>query len=535
MAAGPARGAPRGVRAMMDGAIAGRAPLARLLSTDRPLCLAILAMGGQGGGVLADWIVALAESEGWVAQTTSVPGVAQRTGATIYYIEMLPAKDGQPPVLSLLPTPGDVDVVLASELMEAGRSVLRGLVTPDRTTLIASTHRAYAVAEKEQPGDGAGDPTVVVGATDFAARRTIAFDMEKLAAANGSVISAAMFGALAAAGVLPFTKDRFEATIRAGGKGIEPSLRAFNAAYDRTQRQPRDPVVRAPTKRFDNLPEAAGHPALDQLLRRIRDGFPEAARAMLFAGIKRLTDYQDPAYAGEYLDRVAELCALDQRHGGAALGFTFTIAAAKYVAVAMAYDDVIRVADLKVRAARFDRLRAEMDVREGQILYPTEYMHPRMDEVCGTLPQGLGRWIESRPGLFKALDRIVNRGRRVRTGTLFWFAGLYIVSGLRTRRRGSLRHGRDMAHMQAWLDAATATIVGNYDLAVEVLACRRLVKGYSDTHARGLSKFDRVMSAVQILSARADGADWLRRLRQAALLDENGVALDGALRTVAAL
>ena len=29
-------------------------------------------------------------SQGWAAQSTSVPGVAQRTGATIYYVEMLP-------------------------------------------------------------------------------------------------------------------------------------------------------------------------------------------------------------------------------------------------------------------------------------------------------------------------------------------------------------------------------------------------------------------------------------------------------------
>ena len=114
-------------------------------TTERPICVAILAMGGQGGGVLADWIVALAESQGWPAQSTSVPGVAQRTGATIYYIEMLPPKAGRAPVLSLMPTPGDVDVVIAAELMEAGRSMLRGLVTPERTTLIASTHRAFAV------------------------------------------------------------------------------------------------------------------------------------------------------------------------------------------------------------------------------------------------------------------------------------------------------------------------------------------------------------------------------------------------------
>ena len=160
-----------------------------------------------------------------MAQSTSVPGVAQRTGATIYYIEMLPPRDGRAPVLSLMPTPGDVDVVLAAEFMEAGRSMLRGLVTPDRTTLIASTHRSFAVGEKERPGDGIGDPVTVVEAADFAAKRAIAFDMQSLPNANGSVISAAMFGALAAAEVLPFPRAAFEAAIRAGGKGVEPACR----------------------------------------------------------------------------------------------------------------------------------------------------------------------------------------------------------------------------------------------------------------------------------------------------------------------
>src|ERR1700734_390323 len=203
------------------------------LSREKPLSIAILAMGGQGGGVLADWIVEVAESQGWVAQSTSVPGVAQRTGATIYYIEALPPRDGVAPVLSLMPTPGDVDVVMASELMEAGRSVLRGLVTPDKTTLIASTHRAYAVAEKEKPGDGAGDPFTVVDALGFAARRTIAFDMEKLAVDRGTVISAAMLGALAGSGALPFERSAYEAIVREGVRGANASLAAFADAYDR--------------------------------------------------------------------------------------------------------------------------------------------------------------------------------------------------------------------------------------------------------------------------------------------------------------
>lgn len=505
------------------------------LSTDRPLSIAILAMGGQGGGVLADWIVALAEAQGWMAQTTSVPGVAQRTGATIYYVEMLPAKDGRAPVLSLMPTPGDVDVVMAAELMEAGRSVLRGLVTPDRTTLIASTHRSFAVVEKERPGDGVGDPGVVVAATDFAARRTIAFDMEAVAKANGSVISASMFGALAGSDVLPFPREAFEATIGAGGKGVEASLKAFRVAADRVRDKPREAVARTAPKRLDAVPETAGHPALDRLVHRIRAEFPEAARAMLFAGVKKLTAYQDPDYAGEYLDRVRRLHGEDAAAGGAERGFAFTVAAAKYVAVAMAYDDVVRVADLKTRAARLARVRREVGVREGQVLHTTEYMHPRMEEVCGTLPERLGLFIENRPRLYRALDRVVNRGRRVKTHTLFWFLGLYAVAGLRGRRRGSLRHARETAHREAWLATASATLPVNYDLAVEVLGCRRLVKGYSDTHARGVSKFDRVLSALPTLTPREDGAVWLARLRQAALLDEAGVALDGALKTVATL
>jgi len=511
------------------------ASLTERLSADKPISVAILAMGGQGGGVLADWIVALAEEQGWMAQTTSVPGVAQRTGATIYYLEMLPERDGHAPIFSLMPTPGDVDIVLAAELMEAGRSVLRGLVTPDRTTLIASTHRSFAVGEKERPGDGTANPVVVTDATDFAAKRTIAFDMETLAAKNGSVISASMFGALAASGALPFGRQAFEATIRAGGKGVEPSLKAFNAAFDRATGKANDAVSATPAKRLDALPETAGHPELDRLVHRIRAEFPIEARPLLFAGVKKLTDFQDPAYAGEYLDRVAALYALDRKADGEAKDFAFTVQAAKYVAVAMAYDDVIRVADLKVRGSRFERVRKEVGVKDGQILYMTEYMHPRMEEICGTLPKGLGLWIENRPALFNRLDRFVNKGRRVKTGTLFWFLGLYAVSGLRRTRRGTLRHLRETEHRETWLSTATGLLAANYPLAVEVLNNRRLVKGYSDTHARGLSKFDRVMSALPMLRDREDGEAWMRRLRQAALLDEGGIALDGALKTVATL
>jgi indolepyruvate ferredoxin oxidoreductase beta subunit len=112
---------------------------------------------------------------------------------------------------------------------------------------------------------------------------------------------------------------------------------------------------------------------------------------------------------------------------------------------------------------------------------------------------------------------------------------LYILAALKPIRRTTLRHQREMAHFDTWLALAAARVAENYDLAVEIINTRRLVKGYSDTHARGVSKFDRVIGAVPLLAARPDGAEWMRRLRDAALMDENGIALDGALKTVSTL
>ena len=90
----------------------------------RPISILIAALGGQGGGVLTEWIVAAASHAGCPAQATSIPGVAQRTGATTYYVEVFPepVKPGEAePIFSLYPMAGDVDVIVAAELLEAVR------------------------------------------------------------------------------------------------------------------------------------------------------------------------------------------------------------------------------------------------------------------------------------------------------------------------------------------------------------------------------------------------------------------------------
>ena len=199
------------------------------------LKIAVMAVGGQGGGVLTTWIETMARAQGYACQATSVAGVAQRTGATIYYIEMTPLSTAQP-VFALAPSGGDVDVVIASEMMEVGRAIMRGFVTPDRTTLIGSTHRALAVSEKMTPGNGMADSAEVRAGAEIAAQRLILADMDALASEQGSVISASLFGALAGSKRLPFERAAFEDAIRASGKGVEPSLRAFAAGFEAAER-----------------------------------------------------------------------------------------------------------------------------------------------------------------------------------------------------------------------------------------------------------------------------------------------------------
>ena len=494
--------------------------------------IAILAMGGEGGGVLADWIVDLGENNGYIAQTTSVPGVAQRTGATIYYVELYPQAqaeaDGASPVLALMPLPGDVDVVLASELMEAGRAVQRGLVTPDRTSLIASTHRVYSIAEKSALGDGRVDSGQLLAHAAGAAKRFIRFDMAQAAESSGSVISAVLFGALAGAGVLPFSRAQFEATIERGGVGVKPSLKAFGAAFARAQQGEAGEGEGGGEERDADQPAPAGvpqprHPQVRGLVDRVGQEIPESARELALVGVRRLIDYQDPEYAGLYLDRLARVRALPVEDGGRLLRET-----ARHLALWMSYEDTVRVAALKTRASRFERVRGEARVQDGQVLAINEYMHPRLQEICETLPGPAGRWLMASGWPRRLVERMTQRGRVVRTSSLGGYLMLSTIAAMRRWRRSTIRFADENRRIEDWLRRIEAAAAVNPDLAVEVAQCQRLVKGYSDTHERGLRNYEALMAAVQRAGASLAPAT-LRDLRDAALADEHGNKLRAVL------
>jgi indolepyruvate ferredoxin oxidoreductase, beta subunit len=498
----------------------------------RPITIAIVAIGGEGGGVLADWIVDLAQHGGYLAQATSVPGVAQRTGATVYYVELFPKAAaqaaGREPVLGLLPMPGDVDVVLASELMEAARAVERGFVTPEKTLLIASTHRVYAMSERIALADGREDPAALFAACRQAARQLVAFDMEALADATGSALSAVLFGALAGAGVLPVARTAFEAAIRRGGVGVRSSLAAFAAGFEAASAG----ETKGPA------PPARPAGSLKDAPLRVRELAREAAREyggetgdVVAAAIERLCDYQDADYARDYLTRLRRFQQLEQRHGEGSGRLLAEVA--RQLALGMSYEDTFRVAELKIRPSRFARVREEVRVEPGQILEIAEFFHPRVQEIADTLPASAGQWLLRTGWARRFVERRLRKGKIVKTTSLSGFLLLYALTILKPVRRRSLRFAGEQAALAAWLDLVAATAVSHYALALEVARMRGLVKGYGETLERGRRNFDKLAAMLPRLRGGDDPGKLLRDLIKAALADEEGCMLDKAIAGLA--
>ncbi len=434
------------------------------------ITLLINAMGGEGGGVLTGWIVAAARAQGLAVQATSVPGVAQRTGATTYYIEFAkPDRRGRAPVFALVPVAGQVDVVLASELIEAGRAVAGGFVTPGRTIVVASTHRVFTMPEKTAVTDGRRDGGTIRRALDSRAKRAVLADLDALARRFGVPIGAAMLGALAGAELLPIPRAAFEDAIRADGRAVEPNLAAFAAACG---------AAREGAKDIDPHPaEAAPAPP------EITTAFPEAARPAIAAGLERLSDYQGAPYARLYLDRLEPIALRDP---------ALCADLARELALRMGYEDVIRVAQLKARPARFRRIREELGMRDDAPFHVAEYLKPGINEICDVLPALAARpllWLAGHAGWLRRL----HVGMRLRSTTVWGYARLWLLARLRHARRLTYRYGVEQKAIERWLELVARAADSDPALAREIVLLSGLIKGYSDTAQRGRADYQRIL------------------------------------------
>ena len=503
------------------------------MSDTKVRSILIGALGGEGGGVLMDWIVHCARMRGLAVQATSVPGVAQRTGSTSYYIEMAGKAPGSAdPVFALIPMPGRVDFVAVSELVEAARLMERGLVSPARTVLVASTSRFYTTAEKMEMGDGRFDSTRVIAAGKELAKRFVPLDLEQIARQTGTMVSATLFGALAGVGAFPWDRATCEAAI-GGGRAAGASRAGFNAAYDAVSADSLPLVGRAGEgvgQSRQVSPQGGGSSIRDT--EKLFDSLPTEARDLAAYGYARCIDYQDQAYADLFAQRVQSLAnaaptSPERDHALAE--------ATRRLALWMAYEDVARVADLKTRPERFARIRAEAEMRDDQILNVTEYLKPGADELAAVLPARLGAWFLRRVEK-KGAPGFLGRPQHVATTSLRGYFLMRLLAQFRRIRRSSLRFRQEQQAIERWLAAMSAALGASPAYAAALAELPRLLKGYGDTQTRGLRNYEAIFdSRVMPAAAAKDFSDAtaLRKAIAAALADPEHVALDAELKAAA--
>jgi indolepyruvate ferredoxin oxidoreductase, beta subunit len=442
-------------------------------TTSAVLSLLIPAVGGQGGGVLSEWIVEAAALDGYRVHGTSIPGVAQRTGSTTYYVELLTDRSAtEEPVLSLYPVPGALDVLLAPEYLEVARMIEAGFVSPARTTVVCSTHRLYTIHEKTATGRAIYPRERLDALARATAQRLVAFDALALARERGTEVNAVLLGALAGSGALPVSAQAFRKAIEARGVAVAANLKGFDLGFD---------LARATNGRPAGTETAAtAHERPPQLPAFAADveALPASVRAVVEQAVPRLVDYQDEPYARRYLRRLAPFVKHE------AVG----VIVARHLATWMTYEDAIRVAQAKTRASRFARIRGEARAGDA-VVEVTDYLKPDLDEIWGVLPYRLvapfarwaeRRWPHGRPTL----------GQHVRTTTVAGYLRVWLLAQLRVLRPVSWRARVENERIERWLAAVTRTLAWDEALACEVARLARQVKGYGDVRRRLVALFD---------------------------------------------
>jgi indolepyruvate ferredoxin oxidoreductase beta subunit len=486
-----------------------------------PVRILISALGGEGGGVLASWLADAALACGFIAQRTSVPGVAQRTGSTTYYIEMTPA-GARRPVLALAPAPGEVDLFIATEELEAGRLIQAGFVTPQRTTIILPRRRVYSIMEKIALTDGRADSDLILQAAERFSKARLVADFDALAGQAGAHLNAVLFGL--AARVLGLSAQACRRVIEQDGRAVAANLRGFDAgfAYEgetqaEAQPEAQEPAPAAPDALF----------AADFIAQ-----CPAQARDVLRAGVERLIDFQNARYAQTYLDRLAPF-----RDMAGVSAETFS-ELARLLALRMTSEDVARVAQLKIRAARLARVKAESRARPGDLVNVTEYLKPGPAEIFSMLPAPLAR------ALLRLTDRAGLSGfaapLRVRTNGLAGFLQMSALAGLRRLRPYSLRAHEERAWIDEWLAAIARAAPIDPAAAHELVLTAQLVRGYGETWERGLRNWRRIFDEVAAPAltgaiAPAHAADALLQARLAASADDTGARLNQLIASLKTL
>ncbi|MFA0759589.1 MAG: hypothetical protein NOOUEUKL_002269 [Candidatus Fervidibacter sp.] len=484
-----------------------------MAKTKAPITVLIAAVGGQGGQLFAQWLFDAAKIAGFAPVGVGLPGLSQREGATVYYLEFF-ARPEETVLFSPFPEKGRVQVLIGLELLELLRVLREGYLADDGA-VVGSTHRVLTADEKLPLKGGFVTAEQAMPLLRRGAKHCVVFDAVQAAGLAGlseRAANAILFGALAVSGILPFPPDAFRHAIEHYGVAVAFNLRAFEFGmrFQEWQAQLRESDDAAADE-WASLPE----PKLPTDIQRRMETLSvddELAMTLRYAA-RWLCHYQDAHYFARYLDCVQDIYERDagrETRDERQENFLVTKEVARILALRMAYEDAVRVAQLKTQRQRFERLRKEHRISEDTVYRVVDFFSPDWDELTGLLPFGTGGR-GTREAADNELPELPTQAEelrrpslqlRVETSSLTGFFLLKLLQWLKPWRPYSQRFKREWAAITEWLDAVKQALDKDYDLAFLIARSGEMVRGYGRTRRKTLSAWRAFVAFLNALQQR---------------------------------
>lgn len=522
-----------------------------------PFSILICALGGEGGGVLTQWLVNTARIAHAPVQSTSIPGVAQRTGATTYYLEFLEpglvqTKEASP-IFSLSPLPGQIDLLISSELLETGRQISNGMTTSSQTCIISASSRVLTTTEKIGLTDSRIPEQTLIELIKQFSKSYHILDMALLAKQSGTVISSVMLGCIGGCGLLPFKKENYETAIKEDSKDLSntqrASLKGFQLGWEAIEQQIKNTqFVEQVVQSLEPKNEVKNHLSNSPTIApAVLTQFPHETHDIVKLGYSRLVEYQDPAYADLYIDRLTKILNAEEqanlqqtsKESSTEVGaWAITSETARWTALWMAFDDIVRVAELKNKASRFEGIKQDVKAQNTDIVRVFDHFKPGVPELAGLLPSSMAetllKWEENRvrSGL-PALELKI----KLNANSIFGALVLKFLSSLKWLRKMGRRYRIEQLSIDMWLNCVLESTRENKSLGFEVAACGRLIKGYGSTNLRAHENLKYILETLNrenLVNSPLSKAEIVSQARQNALKEESGKSLDVFMRGLGA-
>jgi hypothetical protein len=254
------------------------------------------------------------------------------------------------------------------------------------------------------------------------------------------------------------------------------------------------------------------------------EGLPETVAPAVSDAIHLLIDYQSVGYARLYVDRVRRFV------GRRSIDEMMLADIARLMAARMAYEDPIRIAQLKLaelsEAGESTPVQSADDVRRF-----------RLDELIGALPAAVAE------PMLNALERVgwLRKPVSIRfsTRSRWGIRRLKIEAALRRWRLFSVRYAKERVWVERWLHMIDRSLTKQPAAAPAMVQTATMVQGYGALYRQGLADWHAIIDGLAkptfdgVLPLK-DLAGAVAEARAAALPDPRQAALKRSIAEIRA-